>query len=135
MGLELIHECWNGDYSAFGRWRDGLAQAAGYSIARIRGQYLDTVMIDWGHITPANLAGDWDTTPADPLLILIAHYDTEGYIRVRDAIALADRLDELLPLLPEGSGPGHVGNWRDTTRWFSSGLRAAFDAGEDVEFW
>lgn len=138
MGLDTSHDCWHGAYSAFSRWRDKLAEVAGYEIAKVdQGEswgMRETVLINWGHVTDANLNGDWDATPADPLLILIAHSDCDGWIRARDCGPLADRLAELLPLLPEGEAPGHVRNWRDKTQAFIDGLRAAAAAGEDVEF-
>lgn len=82
MGLDTTHDCWHGAYSAFSRWRDKLAEVAGYEIAKAETDMglRETVLIDWGHVTQANLDGDWDSTPADPLLILIAHSDCEcGY--------------------------------------------------------
>lgn len=144
MGLDVSHDCWRGAYSAFSRWREKLSEVAGYDIAKVTWPNLsgadsfmngrDMVLIDWGHVTDNNLRGDWDTTPADPLLILIAHSDCDGWIRSRDAAPLADRLAELLPLLPEGEAPGHVRNWRDKTQTFIDGLRLAAASGEDVEF-
>ena len=141
MGLDVSHDCWHGAYSAFSRWREQLARVAGYEIAKVTWKDSDsfmngrdTVLIDWGHITEAQLMGDWDETPADPLLVLIAHSDCEGRIRLAQAGPLADRLTELLPLLPDGDAPGHIGNWRTKTQAFIDGLRAAVEAGEDVEF-
>lgn len=130
MGLDVSHDCWHGAYSAFSRWRDQLARAAGYEIAKVdTGSFMglqDTVLIDWGHIVDENYLGEWHQTPADPLIVLIAHSAQAG--------PLADRLAELLPLMPEGEAPGHVRHWRNTTQQFIDGLRAAVEAGEDVEF-
>lgn len=137
MGLDTSHNCWHGAYSAFNRWRHGVAEAAGYAVWQVKyesGQLSDTVMIDWGHVTEANLYGDWETTPTDPLIVLIAHSDCEGAIRPAQAGPLAERLAELLPALPDGDGGGHVRNWRETTQQFIDGLRAAATAGQDVEF-
>jgi hypothetical protein len=145
MGLDTSHDCWHGAYGAFGRWRDKLAEVAGYEIAKVDfsgrsggvadllGPH-DMVLIDWGHVTEAQLNGDWDETPADPLLVLIAHSDCDGWIRAAQAGPLADRLQELLPLLPDEEAPGHVRHWHTTTQRFIDGLRAAAAAGEDVEF-
>lgn len=137
MGLDTSHDCWHGAYSAFSRWRDQLARTAGYEIAKVdTGTFgpRDTILIDWGHIAEKNYMGEWDETPADPLIVLIAHSDCDGVIHPEQAAPLADRLAELLPLLPEGDAPGHVRNWRTTTQRFIDGLRAAVEAGEDVEF-
>lgn len=141
MGLDVSHDCWHGAYSAFSRWRDKLAAVAGYEIAKVtwsdgdtfmNGR--DTILIDWGHITEANLMGEWAETPADPLFVLIAHSDCDGYVRLAQAAAVADRLEELLPLLPDEEAPGHIGHWRTKTQAFIDGLRLAVERGEDVEF-
>jgi len=141
MGLWVSHECWTGAYSAFSRWRERLARTAGYTVAKVTWEDADTfmnghdfVLIDWGHVTNEQLMGDWDETPADPLLVLIAHSDCEGVIHPAQAGPLADRLTELLPLLPDEVDRGHIGDWRTKTQAFIDGLRAAVEAGEDVEF-
>lgn len=135
MGLDTSHDCWHGAYSAFSRWRDQLAKAAGYEFARIEGGSRDTILIDWGHIEDKNYNGEWDTTPSDPLIVLIAHSDCEGAIHPEQAKPLADRLEELLPLLPEGEGGGHIGDWRVKTQTFIDGLRRAVAANEPVDFY
>ena len=136
MGLDTSHEAWSGAYGAFTRWRHKIAEAAGYEIAKVEGQYgpSDTVLIDWGHIQEKNYSGEWDEIPSDPLIVLIAHSDCDGVIHPEHAAPLADRLEELIPLLPEGEAPGHVRDWRDKTRQFVDGLRAAVAADEDVDF-
>lgn len=143
MGLDASHNCWHGAYGAFSRWRDKVAEVAGYAVWPVVYEKLsngtgfgrDTIMLDWGHVTDANLMGDWAETPADPLIVLFAHSDCDGVIHPQQAGPLADRLAEILPLLPDGDGAGHIGNWRNTTQQFIDGLRAAAAAGEDVVFW
>lgn len=137
MGLDTSHDCWHGAYSAFTRWRNKLAEVAGYEIAKVDTGDLgmrDTILIDWGHVTPLQLQGEWAETPADPLLVLIAHSDCDGFIYPAQAGPLANRLAELLPLLPDEDSGGHIGRWRDKTQRFIDGLRGAAEAGEDVEF-
>lgn len=142
MGLDVTYDCWHGAYSAFARWRHGLAQVAGYAVWPVVHDWggglnvpRDTVMVDWGHLgTPQHLAGDWEVTPDDPLLVLIIHSDCEGVIRAAQCGPLADRLEELLPLLPIEPDSGHIGDWGATTRKFIEGLRAAAADGADVEF-
>lgn len=139
MGLDTSHDCWHGAYSAFSRWRDKLAEVAGYQIAKVDwgpGSFgpRDTVLIDWGHIEEECCQGTWTETPADPLIVLIAHSDCDGWIHPAQAGPLADRLEELLPLLPDEEAAGHVRHWRTTTQRFIDGLRAAVAAGESVEF-
>lgn len=132
MGLDTTHDCWHGAYSAFTRWRNKLAEVAGYKF--YKEGFIDRPLIDWGRITQDNLCGLWDETPKDPLLVLIVHFDCEGEIFPEQGEPLADRLAELLPLLPDDEGGGHIGNWKAKTQAFIDGLRAAAKADEPVEF-
>lgn len=137
MGLDCSHGAWRGAYSAFTRWRNTIAQAAGYSVAKVQyedGYSAPAVMIDWGHITEAQLHGEWEETPSDPLLVLIAHSDCDGVIKPEQAEPLAARLEELVDNLPTEDAPGHIGNWRSKTQSFIDGLRKAAAAGENLEF-
>ena len=135
MGLYVSHDCWDGAYSAFTYWRNKVAETAGYMVAKVGDLGgVPSVLVDWGHVTQAQLMGEWDETPADPLLVLIAHSDCDGVIHPAQAAPLADRLDELRPLLPDEEVPGHVRHWHGATQRFIDGLRRAVAAGEDVEF-
>jgi hypothetical protein len=113
-----------------------LAKVAGYEVWPVQMQFglRDTIVIDWGHIPSGSLVGDWSETPADPLLVLIAHADDEGHIHPEQAGPLADRLEALLPLLPSEPDSGHIGDWHEKTKAFIAGLRCAAAAHEDVEF-
>ena len=132
MGLDTTYDCWHGAYSAFTRWRNKLAEVAGYKF--YKEGFIDQPLIDWGHITQENLYGRWKETPNDPLMVLIAHSDCEGEIFPEQAEPLANRLEELLPLLPDDEAGGHIGNWRTKTQQFIDGLRAAAKEDEPVEF-
>jgi hypothetical protein len=139
VGLDTTHDCWHGPYSAFTRWRQALAQAAGYAVWKVElghGPPTPTVMLDWGHLgTEPHLLGEWAETPSDPLLVLIVHHDDQGEIRPAQASALADRIEALTPLLP----PEEHGSWqpewmRSRSAQFVAGLRKAAAAGESVRF-
>lgn len=144
MGLDTTHDCWHGAYSAFSRWREMLAEVAGYTVNKVTfsdGYSTLLVMIDWAQVKEEQLNGDWDRIPCrldgtpDPLLILITHYDCEGHIKVEHLEPLAARLEELLPALEGKDGLGHIGLYTEKTQTFIDGLRAAAAAGERVEFW
>lgn len=135
MGLDTTHNCWHGAYSAFTRWRNKLAEVAGYAFFKAGDPPMyEQPLIDWGHVTQEQLAGVWEETPKDPLLVLIAHSDCDGDIYPEQAEPLADRLEELLPLLPDEDAGGHIGHWRAKTRQFIDGLRAAAKQDEIVNF-
>lgn len=138
MGLDTTHDAWSGAYSAFSRFRNALAKAAGYETIEIK--HRETVLIDWAHFTEENYFGLWgDVVPCsgvgpDPLLYLIVHSDCDGHLEPEHCAALADRLAELLPALAGLDGGGHLGNVHAAARRFIDGCRAAADAGERLEF-
>jgi hypothetical protein len=68
------------------------------------------------------------------LCVLLRHNDSDGEIPTQHCGPIADRLQELLPLLPTEDDWGHIGNWRLKTRTFIAGLRRAASAGEAVTF-
>lgn len=136
MGLDTSHDCWHGPYSSFSRWRNAVAVAGGYTLeeANYDGvRYLQPKEIDWSSLTEKNFMGKWEKWPDDPLVILLAHSDCEGKIPREHCLALAVRLEALLPNLPKGDG-GDIDYWRDKTRQFITGLRQAAELGEDVDF-
>lgn len=148
MGPDTTHDCWHGAYSAFTRWRDKLGEVAGYTYHHDVHELSEgTVMrstrvtpdIDWGNIEATigrDLFGKWPAIPVrpdgtpDPLIVLLAHSDCEGEIQANFCAPLADRLEELLPLLGDEEGGGHIGAYADKTRTFIDGLRRAADLGE-----
>ncbi|MGH9252640.1 MAG: hypothetical protein ACRD0W_24455 [Acidimicrobiales bacterium] len=150
MGLDTTHDAWGGGYIAFTRWRNKLAEVAGYYVEpqHIR-SFSDgspdesvsaNVCLDWGHVTEAQIMGKWTAMPCnilgepDPLLILLAHSDCDGMIEAQYCAPLADRIEQLIPRLPTESAAGHIGDWRAKTQRFVDGLRQAAAAGEDVGF-
>jgi hypothetical protein len=138
MGLDTTHDCWIGAYSAFSRWRSELARAAGYRM-------LEPVLgvpdydLPWEQFELKNYQGEWDSPPGDdPLLYLLVHSDCDGLIHPEQARHIADRLEQLLPLLDddESAAIGHIRpHMRGKTETFIDGLREAVKAGEDVEFY
>lgn len=137
MGLDTSHDCWHGAYSAFTRWRNILAETAGYEVVVMDGYIPQPKIVAAAYWTDKNFQGEWpDGPPEDPLLILLVHSDCDGVIKAAHAPFLADRLERLLPEIAEDlDGGGHVGFARETTQKFIDGLRAAADAGEDVDFY
>ena len=143
MGLDVSHECWHGAYSAFSRWRQAVAEAAGYLVLPVKfdddGATMPTIMLEWHRYQGGQLYGEREETPHDPLIVLFAHSDCEGVIHPAQAAPLADALEALLPKIaaaPEET-VGHIargGGYVEVTKRFIAGLREAVAAGEDVEF-
>lgn len=135
MGLDTTHDAWHGAYSAFSRWRDKLWEVAGYDFSPDpESSWRQFPKLNWDAITEKNLQGEWESTPEDPLIVLIAHSDCDGSIYPEQAEPLADRLEQLLPLLPADPDNGHIGVWQDKTQKFIDGLRLAVTRGEPVGF-
>ena len=132
MGLDTSYDAWNGSYVGFNIWRDTLAKVANYPFHDVdcNGYIRSQPEINWDDITEDNLAGKWTRIPEDPLIILIAHYDCDGKIMVEHLEPLAQRLEELLPLL--GDEPDWV---IGKTHTFINGLREASREGEQIEFY
>jgi hypothetical protein len=132
MGLDTSHDCWHGAYSAFARWRNELAVAAGYPMDADDRYY----ELPWDEFKDENYQGDWNgKVPGDdPLLYLLVHSDCDGVIHPEQGKDIAVRLRELLPKLDEEKSGGHIASMHATTQQFIDGLEAAATAGEDVRF-
>lgn len=146
MGLDTSHGAWHGAYSAFMRWRQKIAQVAGLPPLNLmegffeKGNYLDPFR-DYAKQWPELAATFYDSLPirwealkSDPLHVLLHHSDCDGEITPEDCAKIADRLQELLPLLPAGDSGGHIGDYRDKTQTFIDGCRAAAQANEPLDF-
>ena len=84
MGLNTTHDCFNGSYTRFYKWRRELCRAADISYEcgpRNR--------------TMAEQNGDWAETPDDILYVLIDHADCEGHILAEHCAPLPDACDAL----------------------------------------
>lgn len=132
MGLDTTHDAWSGAYSAFNRFRERIAEVAGY-----RQQWVGNgFQVDDAENTTESggiYAGNWKKPPADPILILLLHSDCDGKIEPDHCRLLADRLEGLLPNL-HGNGGGHLGDFKAKTEQFIKGLREAAAANEPLEF-
>lgn len=125
------------------RWREKIAEVAGMPpLSLMEGFGPDEQF--WWRFRPESLdhAKDllrslpikWSALKSDPLHVLLSHSDCDGEISHADCLPIAERLREILPMMPSGDGGGHIGNWRDKTKSFIDGLLRANEAGEDVKF-
>jgi hypothetical protein len=117
MGLDTTHDCWSGPYSSFNSWRKNVAKAVGINLKE---------MVGFGGVIP------WDETQSDPLHILLNHSDCDGSISWEQCDAIADRLEQVVPLLPADEGLPHGD--REIAKRFIAGLRDAAERKENVEF-
>lgn len=150
MGLDTSHDCWRGAYSAFMRWRQKLAEVAGLPPLELMEGFYHSVN-DMNNLPTlfcesraaaresfsyldSRLPISWDCLQSDILYRLLYHSDCDGSLEADICGPLADRLVELLPLLPDEEDAGHIGVWKEKTQKFIDGLRLAASLGEDVEF-
>jgi hypothetical protein len=151
MGLNCSHGAWDGAYSAFGRWREKIAEVAGlpplhlmegfYSPLEKRQAYDLPTLYCGPHEPTDNLRRldallpiKWESLKEDKLHILLNHSDCDGEIAWQDCDAIADSLEKLIPLLPEELAGGHIGYWREKTQTFVDGLRLAAQSKEELRF-
>jgi len=146
MGLDTSHDCWHGAYSAFMRWRQKIAEVAGFPPLLLMEGFFERADVydpfkeyqekcpNQAELYYASLPISWDALKPNPLHGLLHHSDCEGEIPTEQCGPIADELEKLLPLFPDDDGGGHIGMWRDKTQKFIDGLRLAASRGEAVEF-
>lgn len=147
MGLSVSHGCWSGSYGIFARWREAVARCIGIDLTRMQGFHTPKMEAEIEHYRSIGAPADLIEAFAklqyhgqipwkgviDPLRHLLDHSDCEGSIATVLCGPIADRLEAIVPLLPDEGSDGMM-SVRGTTEKFVSGLRAAVAAGEDVEF-
>lgn len=148
MGLDTTHDCWHGAYSAFMRWRRMICEVAGLPpLDLMEGFYRpddpgDVVFWAKKGLNDEQAFADirrqlpikWECLKPSALHILLHHSDCDGELRWEDCGPIADELEKLIPKFPSGDGGGHIGNWKDKTQQFVTGLRLAAKLKENVEF-
>ena len=106
MGLDTEPEAWSGAYSAFNRWRNQVAEAAGYTMTEMDIGWTKVMVPliseeDYARYTGDIVYGDWaGVIPSDPLHYLFLHSDAEGMLTQGACAALGERLLEILPKFP-----------------------------------
>jgi hypothetical protein len=141
MGLDMSHNAWHGGYASFDRFRTTLTAVAGLPLTD--GDLPNTKWIDinWDAVTTLNLMGEWgEKLPTlrdgtfDPLMLLIVHSDCDGVLHPYHAKLIADRVEELIPLLPVEAEGRHRGYYAEKAQQLVDGFRRAHAAGEEVVF-
>lgn len=117
----------SGSKISFSIYRGIIAVAAGITEKPedLYNPWLDKT--DWKTISQyTDFFGYWKIEPKDPIWYLLAHSDSAGSIRPEHAIALANRLKDLLPKLPEKSIAIKI------SKLFIKGLKAAAKNNEEL---
>ena len=145
MGLNCSHDCYDGGYGQFQCFRECVAKVVGIPLPVMGGFFeLDMWLVQAGfdqhseerrkrlqeklEIFPLS----WEPWADDPITLFLNHSDYDGELRWQDAVAIAERLEEIAP---------HI-VWKHRTDWnfqarciqFAEGLRRAASRKENVEF-
>lgn len=141
MGLDTSHDAWHGAYGGFAQWRHEIAVALGLiekdqSLFPKQWYQEDDVRespLNWEKLNAmTDCMGNWTEQPEDPIWYLLNHSDCDGVIKHEHLLPLADRLQELVPVIDKEE---YITDWRrNRTQQFVDGLRAAYEAGEDLDF-
>lgn len=150
MGLDISHDTWHGAYSAFMRWRIKIAEVGGLPPLELMEGFYDALPPNSrSHPTLYSGPGEysnglkylderlpikWECLKPSPLYELLNHSDCDGEIAWENCGQIADELEKLLPLLPDENNGGHIGNWKDKTTEFITGLRLAHSKKETLLF-
>lgn len=121
MGLDISHNAWHGAYSAFMRWRIKIADVAGLgNLEDYEGfsKNLNPLVFDKKH----------------PLTPLLFHSDCDGYINWSELESIIKALTELLPMLENEDGGGHIGSYTDKTKAFIKGCELALSNKQKLQF-
>ena len=87
--------------------------------------------LDFTAFSEEDLCGEWpEGAPDDPLIILLAHHEEMGRIKVCHAPYLADRLESLAEHMMKSERM----SWVLMTQEFARGLRSAACYNQDVVF-
>lgn len=142
MFLKISHSRWDNLKSfddlqiVFRQWCAVIAEAAGYKtfLNPIHDPVVPVIELDWEIVGERESLGFWtyyEGEEIDPLIVLLAHSDTEGVILPSDAARIADRLDDIIPNLPLSFEEIDV---IGTTTRFVNGLRLAVDSQQPLLF-
>lgn len=142
MGLYVTHDCFRGSYSRFHCLRQCVAAVVGVPLLLMEGFYdKDEWMVCAGDSKIhqsllekrlESLPVRWTAWEDDPISLFLHHSDCEGEISWKDAVPIAERLEEIAP---------HI-VWEHRQDWdfkadalqFAAGLRRAAELRENIEF-
>lgn len=143
MGLHVSHDCFSAGYGKFQHFRRAIAQVVGVPLEVMEGYYdrdewmvcAESPMgkemlarrIEWFPVS-------WAAWEDDPITLLLNHSDCEGELRWQDAVAIAERLEEIAPQIVRPPDMRKDWDFKQTALDFAAGLRRAAEREEDVTF-
>jgi len=141
----IIGTSYRGGPTLFSKMRRALALAADIPVTHMLVDIedgdtvsLEVPDLDGYDLVEANIYGDWDTPPPDPILYLLAHSDEKGVIREEHILDLIARIVELEPIahaiISEREGVEEATILSQRFQVFARQLAHSFDMRTPVEF-
>lgn len=141
MGLDTTHDAFHGAYSAFNRFRQIVAKAAGCSYPYHTEDYTSngkTIPVEEldqeRYYTPDNFK---NTNPG--LTAFFVSNDCEGEFSPEICKQMADEMESVLPEIEkQGSGGGHIerdGGYGEVAKRYIAGCRLAYENKENLEYY
>ena len=151
MGLDTSHNCCNGSYGLFMRFRCEIAKIAGLPPLKLMERFFEFSDITnedarkalevmpyckdsaWVRDMisavgfPSNMPIKWESLKPSALHLLLDHSDCDGIIKASDCMAIAEELERILPMITD--------DWlKEKTTCFINGLKDAHSRNDDVDF-
>ncbi len=127
MSLQISHNCFDGSYGRFGRFREALAIAAGLPPLNLMEGFFGATEREKIHADLRfGLPIRWGALNHLQLFKLLNHSDCEGSISWKDCMAISSEIAYLTPKLPE--------QFREDAKQMVEGMRAAYAAKSDLRF-
>ena len=142
MGLNISHNCFCGAYSAFNILRKTWFTALNCPpLIVMDGHYSENEEIYFKKDHPYFFNDlynafpiKWECLKYNPIFEIIHHSDCDGEIEWNKCKDIAEALEKILPLLPEGGNNGHIWDYKEVTQKFINGLNNAYNLKENVVF-
>lgn len=143
MGLRVSHGCFHAGYGKFQHFRRAVADVVGIPLEIMEGYFERD---DWMVCAESPLAKKmlarrlealpvaWTAWEDDPITLLLNHSDCGGELRWQDAVAIAERLEEIAPQIVHPPDMRDDWDFKQTALQFAAGLRRAAEYEEDVTF-
>jgi hypothetical protein len=135
LGIAGNSKChWS--YSGFSAWRNRLAVLGGFELIDVKNEYgtFTQANIDHSKYEECNYFGKWKKNPEDALIILFAHSDCEGVIKLRQMKFLLPRIKEIYAKMCLPENMERDAWFRPNTEYFIETLEARIAEKKPMRF-
>lgn len=141
MGMRATNDAWSGSCSGFNAWRNRIAIILGIGTKEFTYKgamgFSKTMIVpnyDEKAYTAKNYMGMWKSIPEEPIMLLLAHSDCEGVLKVKHLKLIVQRLEEMLAYarLTLSNEP-QFGFYEETEK-FIDGAKKCIEQNVQMEF-